>query len=773
MILLDCDNIYFKDVEILIKRIVNECITYLKNNSFFRKLVISFAATGCLIFFLFSILTIFVLSREAYSQMNSTEKKMLEQSCNTANQILRDLHSLSNNEFLEDSAIQTAMTSPYSTKTSMALQSSLNDIMAASTLIDSIYVVNLKDNIVYSTVTSAQQPASFFDADIIAYLSQNDPKSDIFFSRTAELTQNPLEHTEKNYITSVYRNTDDSALIINCDQEEFQALINLKSDNQNYETVILDSDGIVISDTKPENFAQNMMDNPLFKRVLDSEGESGSFKYKGARVNFVRSDNLGYSYVSISTASDTFGSFKRILIYVISFTVLLLLVYLACTVFVSLNVYSVFNSLKKNIYNLFSKSDSEDTDNEIDTISRLLDEAKEKYHHMETVQYNYINTRQNNTLKKLLNGTFSYLIDDMNVCNITFPYQGYAVVIVRPDELQKMSRDTLYPVRYAIMNMGKEIFEANSVAYVSESDEYDVAFILNFMEPDFIEASLAKLNQYMLKFFDSTVSSAYDCAVLDSLEDISVLYHNAKSAMPYKLVKGYSSIIDYKDIAGFDNVISSYPESLEQAITKSITAQDEEALTRNIRAFIDSIRDISYNGIVLYTDRLLHAIDQLALRSNMSDDTDISSNIMSIISDLETLDSIEKYIVSKCRSLMLKFSSTKLDSKKDIMVKNVLAFIEEHYTDPNLSIDMIASEINRSANYTRSTFRQSQGISISDYIAKKRFDEVCRQLIETNLTAQEIGAKLGLNSGSYFYTSFKKHTGYTPDQYRKLHKKND
>ncbi|MDO5387555.1 MAG: AraC family transcriptional regulator, partial [Pseudomonadota bacterium] len=75
-----------------------------------------------------------------------------------------------------------------------------------------------------------------------------------------------------------------------------------------------------------------------------------------------------------------------------------------------------------------------------------------------------------------------------------------------------------------------------------------------------------------------------------------------------------------------------------------------------------------------------------------------------------------------------------------------------------------------SANYTRSMFKQGQGISISDYIAKKRFDEVCRLLRETNMTAQEIGKNLGLNSGSYFYTSFKKHTGYTPEQYRKLHR---
>ncbi len=757
----------------MIKRTIDECITHFKNNPFFRKLVITFSATGCVIFFLFGVLTILALSKTSFTQMNATEKKMLEQSCNTANQILRDIHSLSNNKFAEDSAIRTAMTSPYDVKTSMALQASFDDIMASSTLIDSIYVANLKHNVIYSTLTSAQKATDFCDADIIAYLSQNKAKSDIFFSRSAELIIDPINHITKNYITSVYRNSEDCALIVNLDQEAFQSLINLQSDSQHYETVILDSDGFVISHTNTENFAKNMTDDPLFEQVIHSEENSGSFKHSGANVNFVRSDTLGYSYISISTAGNPLGNFRSMLIYMILFTILLLIVYVACSVLVSLSAYSVFNNLKKNIYSLFNKNDSEDTDDEIETISKLLDEAKTKYRDMETIQYKYANSKQNTTLKKLLTGTFSYLQDDMKSCDITFPYQGFAVILVRPDSLQKMDSDTLYTIRYAIMNMGKEIFESHSVAYVSEVNEYDVAFILNFMQADFIEDSLRKLNQYMEKFFESTISSAYDYAILESLEDISVLYHNVKCALPYKLTRGYSSIIKYDDIAKLDSSVSAYPESMEMDITKSITSQDENALAKNVHTFTESLKNISYNAIVLYTDRLLHAIDQLAVRSNMSDDTDISLNIMTIIYDLETLDRIEKYILSKCQSLMLKFSSAKLDSKKDIMVKNVLDYIEENYTDPNLSIDMIASEINRSANYTRSMFKQSQGISISDYIAKKRFDEVCRQLIETNLTAQEIGTNLGLNSGSYFYTSFKKHTGYTPDQYRKLHKKSN
>ncbi len=761
----------------MIKKTIDECAAYFKNNPLFRKTIISYIVTGCIIFFIFGIVTVVGISNASSNQLNATEQKMLGQSCNTANQVLRDIHSLCNTKYSEDASVMAAMTTPYSTETSQNVQNTLSQLMASSTLIDSIYVFNFKDDVVYSTQTSAKSTEDFFDKNIIEYLKNNPAKTDIFFSRIAELDFDPLNMYNMDYITSVYRNTEDYAFAVNIDQSEFQQMMNLKSDNDKYSTVVIDSEGNVISHSKPEYFAQNISDDPLFKEILDTGRESGSFREGNTAVNYVRSNTLGYIYISLSAALNPFTSLTSLLVYILVFMLLLIIVYIICGVHASMSTYSLLSNLKKSIYALFNKNDSEYSENEenyneVENIARILKEFKANYNSMESAQYKYINAKQNDTLKKLLTGIYPYIREDLKDCGIVFPYGGFAVVVMRIDGLSKMDADNIYMVKYAVMNMGTEVFEAYSHAYSVEVGENDIGFILNFMSDGFIKDSVDKLNAYLKKFFGATVSAAYDSAITESPDCVAELYHNAVHALPYRIVAGPASVTAYCDIVDLDNTVSSYPEKSEQDIIKSITSQDDKKIEENVDLFIEQLKHTSYNMMILYIDRLLAALNQFAIRSKLSEDTDNSANIQDIVTNVNSLEEIKSFIMKKCNDLKLKLSNIKLDSKKDIMVKTVLEYIEKNYTDPNLSIDMIAAEINRSANYTRNIFKQSQGISISDYIAKKRFDEFCRLLTETHMTALEIGAKIGLNaSGSYFYTAFKKHTGYTPDQYRKLHHK--
>lgn len=756
----------------MIKKIANEFVNNYKNNPIFKKSIIYYILTGCIIFFLFGIVTIFGISSASTSQLNETEQKMLEQSCNTANIILRDIHSICNNKYYDEPALLEALTTPYSSVASQNVQSIFSQTMACSSLIDSLYAINLKDDVIYSTQTNAKNVSDFFDDNILIYLEENPAKTDLFFSRSVDLTFDVVNTEHIDYITSVYRNSKDYAFVVNINQNIFQQMVNMTSGNPSYETVVMDSDGYIIAHSNPMYFAYNMSDEQPYKQILSSSKSVGSFKYKGAAVNFVRSNNIGFLYISISDAVNPLDHFMSLLIYLLLFTLLLLLMYIICGTFESLRSFVQINNLKKNIYMIFNKDYSEEVpESEIDNISKLLNEVKNQYNSIETIRHKYINEKQNSTLKKLLTGIYAYIQDDLNSCDITFPYNGFAVLVMHIDNVSKMDSDTIFMIKYAIMNIGTEIFESHSYAYATEIGEYDIEFVLNYMTYGFIEESIKKLNIYLKKFLDATVSVAYDCAISASLDDISILYHNAKYALNYKIVFGHESIIAYDNIKQYDRIIPSYPEELEKDIIKSITTQDKEVMTQKIDDFIKFLQNISFNMIILYCDRLRLAIEQFAIRSNMTDDSNDSPQIMlNFIAGIETMDEVKLHFINRCNNLMLKFSNIKLDSKKDIMVKTVLDYIENNYTDPNLSIDMIANEINRSANYTRNIFKQSKGISISDYIAKKRFDEFCRLLRETNLTAMEIGSKIGFNaSGSYFYTAFKKHTGYTPDQYRKLY----
>lgn len=84
----------------------------------------------------------------------------------------------------------------------------------------------------------------------------------------------------------------------------------------------------------------------------------------------------------------------------------------------------------------------------------------------------------------------------------------------------------------------------------------------------------------------------------------------------------------------------------------------------------------------------------------------------------------------------------------------------------DISLDHLAEICHLSPNYLSSLFKKEVGISISEFIQQLRIDEAKKLLDLTNYSIAEIGTFLNFNDQSYFIKTFKKHTGFTPKQYR-------
>ena len=237
--------------------------------------------------------------------------------------------------------------------------------------------------------------------------------------------------------------------------------------------------------------------------------------------------------------------------------------------------------------------------------------------------------------------------------------------------------------------------------------------------------------------------------------------------MQYRCVKGHNSIISYSSLKNTIKTSNiAYPHEIEKEIVNAIKSKNSDAVTVASKKFIEYLYSLPYMYITVYSCMFIMTIDMYAPNSNDNNSDAIADDL----TKLETIDALLPIKQTKCANAIVE-DDTVSSTKYNVIANNIEKNIDENYTDPNLSIHIIATYVNKSANYTRNIFKQIKGISISDYITKKRFSEVCRLLIETNLTAQAISQQTGMSSGSYFYTAFKKYTGYTPEQFRKKYKR--
>ena len=95
---------------------------------------------------------------------------------------------------------------------------------------------------------------------------------------------------------------------------------------------------------------------------------------------------------------------------------------------------------------------------------------------------------------------------------------------------------------------------------------------------------------------------------------------------------------------------------------------------------------------------------------------------------------------------------------------------QKPYLNPELKITEVAKQLNVSVKYLSQVINESLGKNFYDFINSYRIEEAKRQLIneiDSKKTVLEVLYESGFNSKSAFNSAFKKHTGFTPTEFRK------
>ena len=106
------------------------------------------------------------------------------------------------------------------------------------------------------------------------------------------------------------------------------------------------------------------------------------------------------------------------------------------------------------------------------------------------------------------------------------------------------------------------------------------------------------------------------------------------------------------------------------------------------------------------------------------------------------------------------------DKNFDI-IRPAIKYLEDNFTNPNLSNQMLAEKAAVSEVYFRRVFKNQYGTSPKQYIQNLRIRTAENLLRNEYLSVSSIAEMSGFTSVYHFSRTFKKATGYTPTEYVK------
>lgn len=131
---------------------------------------------------------------------------------------------------------------------------------------------------------------------------------------------------------------------------------------------------------------------------------------------------------------------------------------------------------------------------------------------------------------------------------------------------------------------------------------------------------------------------------------------------------------------------------------------------------------------------------------------------------------------SRHRSMMENYGQLYLDQKAKAASKDYVDIFEavseyiDTHLDSEMSVRELAGMVYVSADHLTRTFKKKCGLTVTDFILKKRMELAGELLKKPELTVTMVSDSVGFGNYSYFTEQFKKYYGMTPREYQKQYK---
>lgn len=406
-------------------------------------------------------------------------------------------------------------------------------------------------------------------------------------------------------------------------------------------------------------------------------------------------------------------------------------------------------------------------------------ESRENLSHLKMQLFQSLPLLRERFLEQLIGGTLSEanIMERLDYFGLALSAPNYLVVAVDIDDLDENSREKWHNdpelFRSAAYNIVQEVMDGKDAIVFRTREERMIVLFHGESDDKLDEAALnlSEVIRYCMKKylrFTVTVGVGMLCS---ALTELPLSYKGAISALDYRFMLGNNRVISIKDMEGHHKPDLQLDLEWNMRLSTLVKTGTFEQAQMLIEQIIGSLKAsmmplgacyLQIHSIIIAIVRTIHEFT--------GDDIEQFKGYEMVhkeISHFKTLDEIEDWLKIICQKVMQYVSEQRSDQTK-MQILSVIAYIEEHYSDENLSVDEICRHVHLSKSYFSSLFKQNKDQTLMEYVTRVRMDKAKDLLKLTSLKSYKVASEVGYSDPQYFSVIFKKHTGITPTEYRDL-----
>lgn len=128
---------------------------------------------------------------------------------------------------------------------------------------------------------------------------------------------------------------------------------------------------------------------------------------------------------------------------------------------------------------------------------------------------------------------------------------------------------------------------------------------------------------------------------------------------------------------------------------------------------------------------------------------------------------LSKYITDMLSFLLDMPDYTLSASAGNTVSERAISYMQQKFSS-NLTMEELAGHVSLNLSYFIRCFKKETGMTPHNYLTSIRLQQAVYYLKTTDRTVKDVGYACGFQSENSFCITFKKHTGYTPSEYRRL-----